>query len=348
MKKFILVWFWLNLTDLLWALKVPLRLLVEISTLRENQLVGYGLVVGLSRTGDSRSPLATDALRKVLSYRGIDLPEKGFESRNIAAVMVMAKIPPLAKKGDGIDIWVSSIGDAKSIEGGYLLQTPLSAPDGTIYAVAQGNLTTTKQIETEASEASLYPFVNRVRRQKPQNEKTNTIFVPRGAILERELTEDFFLKDGSGNHIVKLRFVSFDPVTAHNALKAINEKYPTKAQLEEATLLLSIPPEKTVLEFLAEILSLPVEAANPKKVVIDSRTGTVAMGGAVAIGKVAITHGSLSIQSKEKAAYVLEEAPTVGELVQGLNQMGISPSEIAQILKAIYAAGALYGELIVY
>ncbi|MCS6985688.1 MAG: flagellar basal body P-ring protein FlgI [Leptospiraceae bacterium] len=333
------------------SLNLPLRLLVHLANLRENQLVGYGLVVGLNRTGDSRSLLATDTLRRVLSYRGIDLPEKGFESRNIAVVMVMAKIPPLAKVGDGIDIWVSSIGDAKSLVGGYLLQTPLSAPDGTIYAVAQGSLSALS-LEDDMREMGTYPFVNRQRPRRRDKDQQNTIFVPKGAILEREVTHHLYETNSTGQKILRFRWRSFEPLMAQNAHKALLERFGKGVALsEDGSLVVEIPSGKDVATFIAEVLSTPVEVVASNKVVIDSRSGAVVLGGEVALSSVAISYKGMEIRTREEkkgSLSLLEEAGTVAELVSGLNRLGLTGAEIAEVLRAIHASGALYGELVVY
>lgn len=138
-RKALILWtiFW-GANPVIIALEKPVKDLVRITTLRENQVSGYGVVIGLPQTGDSRSQLAQDALKKILENKAIDIPERNQNMRNIAAVMVSARIPAYARQGDSIDVWVSSVGDARSLAGGYLLQTALAGADGVVYAVAQG------------------------------------------------------------------------------------------------------------------------------------------------------------------------------------------------------------------
>ncbi len=355
---FFAILFGLFITDLA-SLTLPLREVVRISTLRENQLVGYGLVVGLPQTGDSRSPLAIDALRKVLSYRGIDLPERGFEARNIAAVMVMARVPAFARPGDPIDIWVSSIGDARSLQGGFLLQTPLAAADGVIYAAAQagmpGKLDDTSFGEDDS--AGQYPFRNRRNTfRRNQHDRQNTVFIPGGAIMEKEVRQDFWVTDVNNPAVkyIRLSLLHFDVNTAKNLLEVINARFPNAAALENSgTLVVRLPDGAEPVKFVAELFNLPVEVQTKAKVVIDPRSGTVVMGGGVGLSKVAVTKNNIRITVKgsdEKtkvAGQVLEEAPTVQELMDGLNRLGLSAADIIDIMKAIHAAGALHAELVI-
>lgn len=341
---FLLSFFLLSVLQSVSALTLPLRELVRVTSLRENQLVGYGLVVGLPQTGDTRSKMAQQALKKVLSYRGIDLPDEDLKSKNIAAVMVMAKVPPYARTGDPVDIWVSSIGDARSMKGGYLIQTPLSGADGKIYAVAQ---------------ASMSPDADNSRRNS-FTRKVNTLHIPGGAVIEKPVNQPLVFEDKDKNRFIRLGLIHFDINTAKEIVEKINAKFDKSASVSQnGTVTVRVPDNKTGVNFLAEIYNIDVEVTTKAKVVIDPRSGTIVMGGKVGISSISITKNGINIdvgdktgdlfweKKKEISSLYLEESATVEDLVKGLNKIGLKANEVIDIIKAVHAAGALHAELVI-
>ncbi|MCS6972257.1 MAG: flagellar basal body P-ring protein FlgI [Leptospiraceae bacterium] len=344
------------------ALTVSVRELARISFHRENQVSGYGVVVGLNGTGDSRADLAIETLRKNLYNRGIEPGEKALVAKNIAAVMVTAIIPPHARPGDPIDIWVSSIGDARALNGGQLLQTPLTGADGQVYAVAQGPISAPLPRPVENNNLQLYNFSVYNRRIPPADrlfqERHNSVHVPHGAIVERAVTQPTVLIDSQKQtKTTRLSLYHFDFLTARNVVAAINKKFPKTASLaDDGTIAISIPYDADHVDFLAKVLAVKVEVPERTRVVVDTRTGTIISGGGVAISAVMVTHNGMRIEIKKRAAYgdepspasaELREGATVKELVDNLNRLGLTAAEIIDVLKAIHAAGALHGELVV-
>ena len=330
------------------ALEMPLRELVRISSWRENQVVGYGLVVGLPGSGDSQSEMARSSLKKVLSHRGIEIGRDQMQGENIAAVMVMGKVPPHARSGDEIDVWVSSIGDADSLKGGYLIQTPLKGADGETYAVAQASMAMGKEADN-------------FNRQK----SATTIRIPNGAVMEKPVVQPFPLKEveAGENRVFKLTLRNFEVGTVRNILDKINEIAPNSARLvEDGTIELTVPEGQQPLNFLARIYDLEVEVENPARVVIDPRSGTIVMGGKVGLSEASVTKKGITVEikpeegenqalygerDKKVSSMHLPEAPTVGALVDSLTQLGLEADDIIDIVKALHRAGALHAELVV-
>ena len=344
MKKFIPIILFLS-SSFLYSLNLPIKEIARLDTMRENQISGYGIVVGLPQTGDSRIFLAQDILKDLLTLKGINLNNVSLKSKNIAAVIVTATIPPFTRSGDLIDIWVSSIGDAKSLEGGYLLQTPLSAADGNIYAVAQSNINTPSDI-------------------KNNNKSTkNTAYIVNAAIMEKEVVQSLTMLSTDGQKSFQLNLYRFNSITASNIVDAINKKYPSAAMLkEDASIFVKIPLEKEAIPFVNEILKIPVKVDVVSKVILDARSGIIVMGGQVAITNVAVTKRGISVEidkrklstssnsnkeEEDNTLFYLKETATVAQLVEILNSLGISAREMIDILKAIHLSGALQGELIV-
>ena len=334
----------------LFALTLPIKEVVRIGTMRENQLFGYGLVVGLPQTGDTRSVLTNEMLKRVLSFKGMVMDDIDFKSKNIAVVMVTAKVPSVALSGDLIDIWVSSIGNAKSLKGGYLLQTPLSGADSRVYAVAQGSISPAKAPSQT--------------RRGSQSGKTTTSFISNGAIIERKITHPLTLKAaqaaGEVQRSVKLNLIHFDVNTIHNIIEGINKAYPDSASLsDDGSITVGVPQDQESVKFLSEILKIPVRVENKAKVVIDPRSGTIVMGGNVGLSQSAISSAGMSIQiglmrprdenekKKKPNVMLLEESPTVAQLVDILNKLGLDAQSIVDILKALHSAGALHAELLI-
>lgn len=341
--------------------RVRIRDLTRVQGERSNQLVGYGLVVGLDGTGDSAQVAFTNqAVRNLVTRLGgrADLSAQ-IKTKNAAAVMVTAELPPFVTPGDRLDVVVSSLGDARSLQGGVLLQTPLEGADGRVYAVAQGAISIGGFAAggAGAQVTRNHPTVGRV---------------PNGALVEASVPMESVV-DGA----VWLGLRQPDSVTAVAAARAISEAFPQAAAQarDPGTVVAPIPAEFAgrPTEFVAAIMDLAVVVEHPARVVINERTGTILIGGQVTISPVAVAHGSLTVEvtttplvsqppplsSGETVAAPdttvrVEEAagsltpvrgPTVDELVRALNALRASPRDLIAILQAIKQAGALHAEL---
>ncbi len=339
------------------SLQLPIRQLAKISSLRQNQLIGYGLVVGLPQTGDSRTVLAQNALRRLLNYKGIKITEKDLKSKNIAAVMVMAKVPAFASAGGEIDIWVSSIGDAKSLKDGYLLQTPLMGGDGKIYAVAQASVTSNSKSSSSTQSTSRFGNRRISQRHKSGGNKFTTVHIPRGAIMEQTVNQPLaFIDKQTQERFIRLRLLHFDIGTAQKVIDGINAKFGGSASLNSnGGILVKIPKGQVAPAFVNQVFEIPVEVSHRAKVIIDPRSATIVMGENVGLSTVAISKNGINIKIEDKrqarevaaAAAMLPETPNVAQLVAALNALGLKAEDIIDILKAIHAAGALHGELVI-
>ncbi|MFN3599267.1 MAG: flagellar basal body P-ring protein FlgI [Aquificaceae bacterium] len=324
---------------------------------RSNYLVGYGLVVGLKGTGDGKSTLFTiKSIANMLNRMGIVVDPKRMTVKNVAAVMVTAKLPPYAKPGMAIDVEVSSIGDAKSLEGGTLLLTPLRGPDGEIYALAQG------QVFVSGYEA----------RGRAEQQRVNVPTVgriPNGALVERSLPTDNLPEE------ITLHLDNPSFSLAKLIENRINREFGqvVAEAIDASTIKLKKPEGIKAVEFLARIEDLEIEVPSLAKVVIDGRSGIVLFGGDVAINPVSVAVGSLTviiretpevvqplplspgetvvvprtdIKVQEKEARMVQlRGATVSQLVESLNRIGVTPREIISVLQAIKAAGALKAKL---
>ncbi|OAG28588.1 flagellar basal body P-ring protein FlgI [Thermodesulfatator autotrophicus] len=339
-----------------------LKDLVNIEGVRSNSLIGYGVVVGLQGTGDGdQSKFAVQSVVNMLERFGVHVDRNQVKLKNVAAVMVTAELPPFVRAGQRIDVTVSSIGDAKSLQGGTLLITPLRGPDGQVYALAQGPI-------------SLGGFAAAGAGATAQKNHPTVGKIPGGAIVEREVPVSI-----NGKGVLRLSFRETDFTTVARAAEAINAYLngPYAKPLDGRTLTVLVPAKYRgkVVSLLAEIGDLSVEPDVPARVVIDERTGTVVMGENVRISRVAIAHGNLSVQIKEtpqviqppfsagetvvvpeteikveeeKARLVvLEEGVSIGELVRALNAVGATPRDLIAIFQAIKRAGALQAELVI-
>ncbi len=305
--------------------------IANVRGVRTNQLVGYGLVVGLAGTGDNKMPFTNTSVGRMLDRLGMKLNNKNLATKNVAAVIVTATLPPFARAGNQIDVTVSSIGDAKSLRGGMLVQTPLRAANQQTYAVAQGS------ILVGSDSGGVHETVGRI---------------PDGAIIERDLGSDF-----ADRNMFRLTLHNPDFTTAARIVKAINMELGGQyaSALDAGTINLITPPsyEGKGVELLATIENLNVSPDMKAEVVVDENTGTVVIGSGVKISPVAISHGNLSIRvgnsakSKGKGGkmFMLNNSASVGAIVKAMNQMGVSPKDLITILEAIKAAGALQAEL---
>ncbi len=349
------------------SLGSPTRIknIVSIRGVRANQLVGYGLVIGLNATGDSlrNSPFTEQSLQAMLDRMGVNIRKQNTRTRNSAAVIVTADLPAFVQTGTTIDVTVSSLGDATSLLGGSLIMTPLYGADNLIYAVAQGPITVSGyQIEGAAQTVT-------------QNVPTSGR-IPNGALVERQAPGQFVDVEFIG---LDLRNPDFG--TAVRIADAINAYGLDRfgVQLARASDLRSVavkrPPSIAPTRLMAEIGELLVEPDAPARVVIDERTGTIVIGRDVQISTVAVTHGNLTVTVTETPQVsqplpfsegqtvvtpdtnisIAEQGGTLRVvrgtnlhiLVQGLNRIGLKPQGIIAILQAIKTAGALQADLVV-
>ena len=304
--------------------------LVHVRGVRSNQLVGFGLVVGLNNSGDSRKSIATNkATATMLSKLGLATRPEDASSGAVAGVIVTADLPVFSRNGDRIDLKLSTIGDAKSLAGGTLLMTPLKAGDGQVWVVASGSV-----------------VVGQANGSGPQVLTVAT--VPGGGVVERDHTPEFA---PAGKIILSLRETDF--TTNSRMVDAINSYFRefVARSVDPASIEVSIPELwlDRVVEFQAELEGLRVKVDRRAVVVLNERTGTVVMGAEVTISPVAISHGSLSIQvggAKGADQGVVNVAgTTVGKLVESLNSLGVRPADLVGIIQALRASGALQADI---
>lgn len=331
---------------------------------RDNQLVGYGLVVGLQGSGDSlRNAIFTEqSLQSMLDRMGVQTKPGAMRVKNVAAVMVTTDLPAFVTKGARLDVTVSSLGDASSLMGGTLIMTPLTAPDGATYAVAQGQLIVSG-LAAKGEAETLTQGVATVAR------------LPGGAIVEKEPPPR--LQRGP----MALTLKNPDYRTATLVADAINARTrqifgrPLAQERDDRTIALAHPPRGTLARFLAEIGSIEVTPDAPARVVVDARTGTIVIGEGVRVAPAAVTHGGVTVrvtetpQVSQPPAFSPGETTTVPRteieasqsggqlsmidgsnlrtLVRGLNGVGVKPTGIIAILQALKSAGALQAELVV-
>lgn len=312
--------------------------LAAIKGIRSNQLTGYGLVVGLNGTGDKDGVSFTkQALANMMEKMNIFVDKSRLKVKNVAAVMVTANIPPFARIGDKIDVAASSLGDAKSLKGGTLLVTPLKGVDGRVYALAQGAVTLA--MPSGAGDRDSHLQVARIAN---------------GASVEQEIP---FQLDGKRTLILSLFRPDF--TTAKRMTDTINASIGegVAKTIDASALKLKIPDtmwQKNVAEFIADIETLSVIPDTIAKVIINEKTGTVVIGSDVTISSVAVAHGDLSVtiddnpeNEKKESVMNLPGTSTIGELVRGLNSLGVKPRDLIGILQSIKAAGALQAELVI-
>ncbi|MEM7069143.1 MAG: flagellar basal body P-ring protein FlgI [Pseudomonadota bacterium] len=344
---------------------VRIKDIVEIQGARENQLLGYGLVVGLNATGDSlrNSPFTEASIKSMLDQLGIGRTNDNFRTKNVAAVLVTAKLPPFANKGSRIDVNVSSLGDASSLRGGTLVFTALYGGDGEIYASAQGSLVVSGfSAEGDAADTD--------------NNTPTAGRIPNGAVVEApapgNLNNEDFL-------ILQLANPDFNTAVAIvdqiNSFTIAHYNKKLARELDHRSIVVDKPGNVSTTRFYASFSTLLVEPDMPAKIIVDERTGTVIIGAQVTVSKVAITHGGLTVSvneyprasqplpfsdgvtviepdtqviiNEDDSALGIVEGPNLNELVQGLNMMGAKPASIIAILQGIKSAGALQAELVV-
>ncbi len=347
------------------AQTVRIKDLVEFDGVRGNDLVGYGIVVGLNGTGDGirNAPFTEEILSNILERLGVNVTGEQFRPKNVAAVFVTATLPPFARAGGTIDVTVSAIGDAKSLLGGTLVMTPLNAADGQIYAVAQGTVIA-GGAEAEGEGARVVQGV------------PTAGVIPSGARVEREIDFDFAALDR-----IRLALRTPDFTTAARIEAAINADFGrgVAVMLDAGTVAFDIKAARTAspAHAIGRIENLAVAPERKARVVVDQRSGTIVMGADVRISRVAVSQGNLTLRIEEAPLVVqpnpfsqgqsivlprtqaaLEEEPGIGlaevragtslsEVIAGLNALGVSPRDMIDILKSIKAAGALHAEFVV-
>lgn len=346
------------------AAQVKIRDVVDVEGVRDNDLIGFGIVVGLNGTGDSvrNSPFTEDSLSQMLERLGVNIQGETIRPENVAAVLVTAKLPPFARQGSQIDVTISSIGDAESLEGGTLVLTPLRGANNEVYAVAQGTVIVSGiNVEADAARAT--------------TGTPTTGAIPRGASIEREIVFDF-----NDQQVLQLALRNADFTTASRIEVVINRalgqqvatlRDPGTVELNLAGL------GESPARILAEIENLPVEVARPARIVIDERSGTIVLGEDVTISRVAVAQGNISIRVAEMPIAVqpnpfapgetvvlpqsfidvqqpeptnlaiLEPNVTLSQLIEGLNRLGVTPQDMADIIRSIDAAGALNADLVI-
>ncbi|KAF2957723.1 flagellar biosynthesis protein FlgI [Thermotoga sp. Ku-13t] len=298
---------------------------------RDNQLFGIGIVVGLNGTGDS-GKINSTMLSNIAKTLGVTMNPEDLKTRNSAMVMVVADIPPFFKEGMRLDVVVASIGDAKSLEGGILLQTPLFGADGNVYAVAQGSVSTGgAEVKVSANLQSKYKVVG---------------FIPAGAIVEREIPFEF-----AQASTVTLLLNRPDFTTAARVAQAINSTFDRKIAkaIDASTIKIDVPSafEDDVISFLALVEEIEVSVDTPAKVVVNEKTGTIVFGGNVKVLDFTLSYGVFNVTIRNgKLAEDGTEA-TVGALVSALKSLGATPQDIIAILQSMHKAGVLLAELVV-
>ncbi len=315
---------------------VKIKDISYIDGLKENQVFGYGLVVGLAGTGDTRkSPLTKASLKNLLKNLGMEGDD--ITSANTAAVLVTARFPAFVRIGDRIDVTVSSIGDAKSLEGGILIQSPLRGGDGVIYAVAQGTLS--------------------VPRIKNERRTVRTVAqVDGGAVVEREIHPEIVFhdkEDKENEYKIFIVLKEWDYTVGNSIIKAVANKYPESKPVlaSGGRIQLSLLKNVSIPEFISTIENIEITPAYRAKVVVNERDGTIVTGGEVKISSAMVSREGLTVEIKETGKKVsaaeMKDSATVKELVDSLNATGATTVDIISILKALEASGALHAELIV-
>ena len=348
---------------------VRIKDIAQIHGVRENQLLGYGLITGLSGTGDDmkKSQFTLQAIYNMMTRHGITLDPgniRDIKIKNVAAVMVIASLPSFARSGSTIDIQVSSMGDAKSLAGGTLLMTPLVGADGNVYAVAQGALA-----------IGAFSFGGKAAQAQKNHPTVGRI--SGGAIVEATVPVEI---GGDGTLEYQLRNADF--TTSANMSRAINHRFGANTAFPDSSgsVKIAIPEQfrKNIVEFIASVENLDVQADSTARVVVNERTGTIVMGKDVRLSTVAVSHGNLSliirddynvsqprpfaegrtVVTPETEMTVVEDEGqlvlldmkkgiSIGEIATALNAIGATPRDLIAIFQAIKAAGSMHGDLII-
>jgi flagellar P-ring protein precursor FlgI len=344
------------------AARSRIKDIVDFEGVRDNMLVGYGIVVGLNGTGDAlrNAPMTKQSLEAMLERLGVNTRDAVLNTKNVAAVMVTAKLPSFAAAGAHMDVNVSALGDAKSLLGGTLLVTPLLGADGQAYAVAQGTVQTGSISAQGASGSTISKGVPTAGR------------IAGGAIVEREIAFDL-----ASMAVLRMTLHNPDFTTAHRIADVINAKWPGTAVAENPTIVAVKPPGgQDMMGFITQAEALAVEPDSPARVVIDEVAGVIVMGENVRVSTVAIQQGNLTItvretpavsqpsafskggttttvpqsdlsvdEEKGKQFLTVRTGASLATLVAGLNALGVTPRDMISILQTIKAAGALQADI---
>ena len=338
--------------------------IASFSGIRDNEIMGYGLVVGLNGTGDKDGTYIFQPFANMLNRMGINVSQADIKgkTKNIAAVIVTAKLPTMVRPGSAVDVQVSSIGDAKSLQGGTLLMAPMKGPDGNVYAVAQGPI-------------SIGGFSAGGGGTSTVKNHPNVGMIPNGAIVEKEVPVQLNRKSR-----LDLLLAAQDITTSKRIADKINDQFKSDIAKAETPSMVAIDVPQDylgkVVDFMSRVELLDVAVDLPARVIINERTGTVVIGENVRISPIALAHGGLTIEIKtefqvsqpqpfapnkaetvvvpkeqvkaeEKKGYLMEvQGATIGELIKALNALGVSPRDLVAILQAIKAAGSLKAELV--
>lgn len=332
----------------LWATRISE--VANIVGVRDNQIIGYSLVVGLKKTGDgTTSKFTLQSIANMLKAMNIDMNPVDIKSKNVAAVVVTAKFAPFARQGDAFDVTVSSIGDAKSLEGGTLLMTPLKGVDGKIYALAQGPVSIGGKNE-KGGGAESHPTAG---------------MVYGGGLVEREIAQDMVHQE---NATLSLKSSNFNNAVAIQNVINTRYKESLAVAIDPRTISLKLPKNKTMVEFLAEVQNLDINYAQESKIIINERTGTIVAGVNIEVTPVVITQGeitvkilaqdtvakpagsvrmdkSLVIGLNENEVYTEKGTTTVANIARSLQKLGATPKELISILQAMKSAGAIAVDL---
>ncbi|MGR3301212.1 MAG: flagellar basal body P-ring protein FlgI [Candidatus Scalindua sp.] len=338
-----------------------------VQGVRDNYLFGYGLVIGLSGSGDTSTfEFTTQLAKNIFEKLGVIITPDDFVSKNIAGVLVTASIRPFAKPGDRMDVLVSSIGDAKSLEGGVLVHTTLQGVDNEVYAVAQGPISLGGGFSVGGKAAT-----------KQKNIAT-TANIPKGALVEKAIPVHIFHENS-----ITLSLHDSDFTTSLRLMEIINAIYPGSALAVSAAEVRIKPPQKfrtmdMITQFISKIEALPITPDAIARVVINERTGTIVAGENVKISTVAVAHGSLTItiserteasqpgsfapdsaktveldrttfdvEEEEAKLHIIPDGVSISEIARALNVLGVTPRDLMAIFQAIHRAGALHAELII-
>jgi flagellar P-ring protein precursor FlgI len=340
---------------------IRIKDIASFDGVRDNQLIGYGLVVGLNGSGDGdQTKFQIQSLVNMLELMGVTVNRADIKVKNVAAVMVTATLPPFSKQGARIDVLVSSMGDAKSIAGGTLLMAPLKGADGQVYAVAQGAVSTNS-------------FSYGGKAGAAQKNHPTTGRISDGALVERELPNVLANKTQ-----LRLNLQKPDFTTAARITSTVNERFKEQVAVssDAGSIVMNIPPayHGRTVEFVAELEVLEIRPDSVAKVVLNERTGTIVIGENVRISSVAVSHGNLTLLIRETPKVsqpqplaegetrtvprteikvkeepgglaLVREGASIGDVVRALNALGVTPRDLIGIMQAIKAAGALQAEL---